>query len=1724
MESLIKIQVVNKSIIEKGHVNFKKSPKERLTPAYISTRLETLEDQWKEFSQTHRNIVGHASETDLISNTYFTNELYDKTEEAYITYKSELREHTHNLKGTSSNHNTDTSSKVVSNVRLPKITLPTFSGLYTEWASFRDLFSSLIDGNGSLDEVQKLHYLKGHLTGEAEQLLRHTPVTASNYEECWSILVKRYNNKRYLANCMFKRFVTQPNIAKESSSNIKSLLDNTVDFLHGLHNLGINVKSWDTMIVYLVCEKLDSESRKLWETRVSACDDLPTFEEFKTFLESRFRSLEYLDSKSSKSKQQNSVSSFNVTQLTQTSCVLCTGDHKLCYCKQFSKKSCDERREFVRVSKLCFNCLGKNHSVYNCRQKTKCNVCKKKHHTLLHVNTTDSQAESSAKGEVVTAALATTSSTTKSNNAAIDEPICCFGQLDHSHGLLATALVHVESTRIGTATVLRALLDQGSQVSFITEAAVQFLGLHKKSTHTNIHRLGDDEGSSVPSRSMVTFKLQSRLDPDFSLYVDAYVLNKLTTVLPERKIVSVTPPIANVKLADPSFHTPGKIDLLLGTRVVGEVLLEGLVKGPPGTPVAQKTKLGWILSGEIPSSAISRPVCYHTVVQSADVNDLLRKFWELESEPSVPSVILTKEEQKCEDFYSKTTKRDATGRYVVKLPFKTDSPSCTFGGSEVIARRRFINLEKRLLKEPELRLQYSAVINEYIQLGHAEVVPQLELGKDAFYLPHHAVVREDKSTTKVRVVFDASCSGHNGISLNKELMVGPTLQPDLRQTVMRWRCHPISLIADIVKMYRQVKVADEDTDYQRIFWRDNPNAELKHIRLLRVTFGTSSAPYLAVRSLQQLARDEGSEFPLVAERVLDSFYVDDLLTGCESVAEGELMYQQLNQLLARGGFKLQKWSSSSDELLGKMNEDTARQDNLELKTDTLTKILGLTYQRKLDEFRYTVQLPTPETPITKRKVISDIARLFDPLGWLAPVIVTAKVFIQRLWLAGIEWDDELPDHLLKEWLSFRNNLNHLRDFRLPRWIHTSQLDVLLELHGFSDASNVAYAAAVYVRCIDANGRVHVSLVAAKTKVAPVKQVSIPRLELCGALLLSKLLREVSDTLGICKENLHAWTDSTVVLAWLSSHPSRWKTFVGNRVSEILNVMDNSQWSHVQSMDNPADCASRGVNPSECANLEMWTQGPSWLKNKEINYSRREIKETNLEERKSVVACTAALKEISENSIISKFSSLRKLTRVVAYCKRFLKFKNKNYTTKFDKFLTHSEIQGALLTCIKLCQGEHFGAEIDSLNIRGELIKKGVLTSLNPYLDQEQILRVGGRLHRANLHEDSKHPIILPRSSHLTHLLIANAHESTLHGGPQLVLNYIRSKYWIINAKSIVRQYVRKCVICIRHSARSIHPLMGSLPSARVTASRPFLRSGVDYAGPINIRPTKGRGYRSTKGYICVFVCMATRAIHLEVVSDMTSQAFLAAFKRFTARRGHCGEMWSDNGTTFVGANKELKVLFNHERSGMANDIANWMATNGTTWSFIPPHSPNFGGLWEAGVKSTKHHLKRVIGTSTLTFEELTTVLAQIEACLNSRPISALSTNPEDPCPLTPGHFLVGEPLLLVPEINFENTNIGTLRRWQLTQRMVQDFWRRWSREYLVQFHQRYKWAHQTIEPNLGDVVLVMEDDLPPSRWLYGLITEKHTGSDKITRVVTLRCKGVMIKRSVSKLIILPVTS
>ncbi|XP_050685659.1 uncharacterized protein LOC126980084 [Leptidea sinapis] len=1722
---LIKSQAELIARLEKSLTNFKKSPKSRVTKSYVETRITILEDLYTEFKNNHRELIQIATTEQVDGLSYFKNDDFDTFEELYTEYVSELKE---KLDIFQEKPSSVTNNPIYDEVKLPRIQLPSFSGKYEEWQTFHDMFVSLIHRNEKLSAVQKLHYLKSSISGEPESLLRNFPTTERNYEEAWKQLTKRYNNKRYNTNAIMKVLFAQKQTTSESSHSIKQLLDTTTACLKALNNMGIDTRSWDTIVIYIVVSRLDVESHKQWENQVSMLtEELPTWSQLVDFLEARFRSLEMIDSgkqtvKTSfqPKKQITKTKSFHTavqqeSKKPDTLCALCGDNHYLNLCKQFGKQTTQQRRELVQAKGLCFNCMQPTHVVNKCRQSTCCKKCGRRHHTMLHFDKEGSIENTHNSQEVTKTGIENTIQARTST--AEPRIVANFSKRENQSNnvLLATTLLKARSSN-GERLLVRGLLDQGSQASFVTESAVQLLGLKRTSVNGFVSGLGDGQ---MHIKHLVMLYLESRHNPEFYIQVNAYVLGSLTSMLPCEKLDSPDwLEIEDLELADPNYATPGKIDILLGAEVYANILLEGMIKHPKGNLIAQNTAFGWVLSGQVSNSSSAKTKITSLHLQIKDNDDYLKRFWELEAEPDKIQKRLSKEEQMCETLYEATTIRDKDGRFIVTLPFTNEDPECQYGQSKDIAMRKLLALERRLNKNPRLYEEYRKVLREYVTLNHMALVEADDVDNPkAVYLPHHAVVRDDKETTKVRVVFNASSKGVNDVSLNDNLMVGPKIQQDLRHILMRWRTHPICIVADLVKMYRQVLVHPKHVNFQRILWRPSRDMPVQHYKLLTLTFGTACAPYLAVKSLQRLAEDEKSKFPVASEIAKNDYYIDDLMTGCETIQEGKIIYEEMNALMTSGGFELQKWSSNSQELLQYIRDDNHKNDKcstLPIKTDNMVKVLGIQWNRESDNFEYVVNIPEVKYPITKRQVLSNIARLYDPMGWIAPVVIIAKILIQKIWKSQLDWDNPLTEDLSEMWLQFRKELVEIQRIRIPRWMCCSR-DSRVELHAFSDASRAAYAAAVFIRVIDQDKSVHVNLVSAKTKVAPIeKEVSIPRLELCGAVLAAKLLNEISQVIPTSKENLYGWTDSTIVLAWLKGGSSKWSTFVSNRVSEILSIMDYDQWRHVSTETNPSDCASRGLNPSEMVSHDLWWHGPQWLREIDINVPNLQLDETHEEERIISMKVT----ESKEDFEWMRFSSLTKLLRVISYCWRIILPKTEREA--LPRFITVKEMNQTLDKCIKQAQKFAFNEEITLLANGKEIPKRSILHTLCPILDQKGLLRVGGRIDLANVSYDARHPIIIPTKSHLTQLLVSDAHSKTLHGGPQVMLNFIRSKYWIIRARDQVKKHFRRCIACLRHSKANRVQLMGQLPEARLKPCKPFKATGVDYAGPVNIKFSPGRGAKSYKGYICVFVCMVTRAIHIEAVTDLTSKGFIAAFRRFTSRRGHCQDLYSDNGTNFVGADNQLRDMFDRAKSNLPDEIAELLTLESTTWHFIPPQSPNFGGLWEAGVRCAKNHLKKVIGDSTLTYEELATVLSQIEACLNSRPISVISNEADDLLPLTPGHFLVGESLLNVSDESYIDCNTSRLDRWKLIQKIVRDFWQRWSKEYLCNLNQRYKWQSKLYEPKLNDVCIVRDDNIPPSKWILGKITQKHVGPDNVTRVVTLKCKNGFIKRPLSKISVL----
>lgn len=1717
------------NMIRKAQINMKKCPKQRLTAGYVKARIKAIEEDWDVFKQTHSSLMKCTPREQRGILPYFLNEEYFTYEEMYLCLHADLSDLLTNLEAQqrsleSSNMSASSHEGQLPFAKLPRIQLPTFTGRYEEWPTYKDIFTALVH-NTSISDVRKLHYLKTSVAGEAETLLRNIQITESNYAMAWELLERRFGNKKMIVSSVLKKFCCQKKITNPSATQIKALLDNSVECINSLNNMNINTATWDPIIVFLVAQKLDSDTLRCWEEEAykENSDELSTWVALKRFLESKFRTLELIAPTTStvaKEKTQGHKTyhvvakdaenakgdSAFTSSSSSPSCVYCKGNHYIYNCKEFAKQTVLQRRDFAKTKNLCFNCLVPNHTVFKCKQNKKCRVCGRKHHSLLHEakeTTQESDKEENNKQE------------SNKQEQPTERVTSAHFSKDQSgrRVLLATAQVHVTSSD-GETHVLRALIDQGSEASLISSRVVELLRLKKTTIKGVVSGVG--EGNLVPLKHVVDLSVTSRYDRMNVIQVKAYVLKSLSAKLPSKQITMDWPALQNLLLADPTYNTPGKIDILLGADVFCKIIEDGLVRCSDGI-VAQKTTLGWILSGQSEDKSISdehKITTLHVTSMVLEDNDLLKSFWEIETALYKKRQLFTREEEMCEEIYKKTTKR-INGKYTVHLPLRQgiEETLKLCGDTKQQAVYRFKQLEKKFQRSQSFKSDYSKVIQEYIEMGHLKRSNSNDDNKSV-YLPHHAVIREDKDTTKVRVVYDASAKGSNGHSLNDTMMIGPVLQPDLRSLIITWRTHRICVVGDIIKMYRMIDMTPEHTNLQRIVWRNNPEDQLESYNLMTVTFGTAAAPYLAVRTLLQLAEDEALEFPNTAPVIKNSFFMDDLMTGNDTEEKVMKMCEEIKVILSRGNFKMQKWSSNSERVLKGLQEgnnaNSTTKDGIEIKLDKVLKILGLTWDRKDDTFKFTINLPEARCPVTKRAILSDVARLFDPFGWLSPVIVDAKVFIQKLWLCNMGWDDELPSQLIDEWMTYRRELIHLQNIAIPRWFKTTPINYEnIELHGFADASMKAYAAVTYLKVIEGN-TVHITIIASRTKVAPLKQLSIPKLELCAAALLAELINDLKDLLKIPKNKIFAWTDSMVVMSWLQSQPSRWRTFVANRVADITRILDNDRWRFVQSTDNPADIATRGVKASDLASFDLWWSGPEWLKHKNVDTHTYEIPQTELE-----LKASSFHTNVEDKPIWEYFSSISRMKRILAYCRRFRKQEGETR----EKYLTVNELDKVLELCIKYYQGLVYQKDIEDLQTDGNVKKRSSLISLAPFLDKNGIIRVGGRLENAEIADITKHPIVIPCNQHLTKLIVQEAHLRTLHGGIQAMMAYVRTRYWVIGLKSVVRKCIHNCKTCILDKAKVKFQFMGQLPAVRVNQYRPFMNSGVDYAGPVLMRTSKGRGHHATKGYICLFVCMATRAIHLEAVTDLTTQAFIAAFRRFVARRGHCSNLWSDNGTNFVGAAKELKEMFRKGKNNIAKEAAELLANDNTTWHFIPPRMPTCGGLWEAGVQSAKRHLFRINKDMKLTYEEISTLLAQIEACLNSRPLYQMDNTI---MPLTPGHFLVGEPLISVPDTNYECQPVSLLTRWQVIQKMTQDFWHRWRSEYLNTLQQRYKWQVKVPEPAIGDVVIIKEDNLPPTKWLLGRVKQIHPGKDNLVRVVTVQTAGNNeLKRPLYKLIPLP---
>lgn len=673
-----------------------------------------------------------------------------------------------------------------------------------------------------------------------------------------------------------------------------------------IKNLGIDTTNWDPLMVHILTGKLSQATILHFECQLKDVSEIPTLKQFLTYIETRFLALQSAESKTgfigNTQEKVEKAKSFD-------KCVICNDKHSVMKCNEFLKLNVFDRISKARDKKLCLNCLKDSHKTNECKSIFKCKECKKTHNTLLHLDskksitcTTTLKDESPMSSEDETGSELDETQASKESITTTS----CLSQAAMSV-LLATALINVRNIN-GETILMRALIDHASQSAFITENAAQILKLKRNKINYVISGIGEHERNS---KTNVELHISPRFRSNFSLVTKAIVMPKLAKVCVNTKTsVSNWKHLENLMLADPSFYTNEiPIDIILGAAEHGKIICDGLIKGTEYDPIGQNTHIGWIVSGETNKSSNNTNIT--CAVSNIELERQVSKFFESDDVPEHEE--FTEEERYCENRYQSTVQRDQNRKYIVTMPFKNEICEPELGESRKRAVATLLQSERRFLKNPDLLQQYKQFMNEYISLGHMRL-KTYDPNTASCYLPHHAVFKES-STTKLRVVFNASHKTSNGKSLNDWLASGSLQQGDMTSLLTRWRTYQVAFTADIDMMYRQIWINKDQTRFQKIVWRDSPKDPICDYELLTVTYGTANAPYLAIRTLKQLALDEATNYPIPSKTLLNDFYVDDVLSGADNINEAKEKYHELKEALRTGGFNLRKWSSNSKNLL-----------------------------------------------------------------------------------------------------------------------------------------------------------------------------------------------------------------------------------------------------------------------------------------------------------------------------------------------------------------------------------------------------------------------------------------------------------------------------------------------------------------------------------------------------------------------------------------------------------------------------------------------------------------------------------------------------------------------------------------------------------------------------------------------------------------------------------------
>lgn len=1573
-----------------------------------------------------------------------------------------------------------------------------------EWPSFYELFTATIDSQAYPD-VYKFATLKNLLEEPALNCIKSLTITSANYREALKLLHKRYGNSALIESSLHTELRTLA-ISNITTNQLRKTLDSIEQILSQLENLGIDVNNGtlSDMIMAKFPDPLYSELVVARRNNPKWCTKA---------LRDRLEEMVNIREEIDQSKPHHLLSPSNGKPETKgkpklkfpsSNCIFCDGEHFSAHCPTYSTP--EKRKLRAKALSLCKNCLRIGHSKNECTNPKCCQMCSKRHHTLLHIAKTfdpnakkqnafnrqapqtvavnqlpnapqaprkptvaHAQAPWNAKGTYGAAAQSQRPNQPPHKNAwshvSISEEqqgdetnadenetqvvaqtnlsTVCFKLNTHfdNESNLLVAPIHLSTKETNFEVLTHALFDSGCNLNFVSSLAINRLGL-----------------SPIGKRALKISRfacsaIENVVCPFFNLQITLKDGNKQSILVYEIEKVCNPVPQQLVHPNNKAFETDEDIQphILLGNPTFLSLLLTGLQQTDNEGEAFIKTKVGKIF--------------VHTNAQkSLTQSSNLLALAPLKSQVH---------------FFDQ--------RYWVKWPFKIHLHSIDNHFS--LAFFRCKTLIKRLFKEPDLLKRYDDEIRRMYNEGVIEIVFENSDNKLVRYVPHHAVFKPNK----IRLVFDASARRINSPSLNELLHKGENLLPLLTSVLLRFRLPKYFIIADISKAFNNLVLTEDQRDITRFLWLKDSNYPFNYknmliFRFVRLPFGYASSPWLLADVLHKHLK----KFGTFGYLLLVNLYVDNLFWAVSNFEEAVKTLHECIEIFKEASMPLHEINSNMSQFIKYLNSQG-------LETPKTIKFLGLKINFVLDQFEFSLPVVEDSETLTKRISMHFSASIFDPLGFVAPITLKARLFVQNLWSESLHWDTPIPDHLLKTWTQLTADWSDYV-FVIPRRTEIPKDSYPVELHTFVDASKNGRGAVSYL-LTENEGKRSVSFIQAKSRLNPSKNSqTIPRLELMALLMGVEAQQQIKN--DFCLDipiRSYVWSDNASALWWSKAKPDKkLPIFVRHRVDQIQLYKD-VEIRYVPGEMNIADLASRGCTATELSSNREWFCGPEWLKDptnwpEQLQDLQPDPETTAINNNSTV---QVGLTRVSEFDF-TQFSSFKKMVKSLYFVFKFFANKIPSFLEKINLANLPMEFDAEaqkLLTLflVKLAQKQTQISK-DQIQAYGLITNEDGLMVRNtriPKLDEIQ------RMHQ---------PVFLPRDHHITGLLIMHIHNMNRHPSQEHTFHLVRQNWFIPKGRNIVKRTLSDCFICRRFDCKPFRlPEFPEFPTSRVLPSKPFTHIGLDLFGPFKAK----RGEVTIKVYGVIFVCFCTRAIHLELALNCTANCFLHVFRRFVARRGCPKQILSDNAPSLIMVESILHLNTTTAQIQTDLTIQEFLTKHGITWKFIPAFGPWHGGVYESLIKSTKASLHKAIGRRILTEEHLRTVFAEAEGIVNTRPLTYISTDEECPV-LSPADFLNVNPLVtpILADDEFDpndsewnptlNNRDILLRSWQHSQVILSKVWKMFQTSYLTSLQDRFQTEHKQNrsltqrEPEINEIVLVKEPELPRCKWRLAKIEQLHS--------------------------------